>query len=89
MTHYGGAALPLSHTGALITRDSAIHNTLRKCTEEVIEMSRLRVIRELWQLMNCNKKYWLAPIITVLVLVGFLLVVAASSALAPFIYTLF
>jgi len=52
-------------------------------------MSRLRVIRELWQLMNCNKKYWLAPIITVLVLVGFLLVVAASSALAPFIYTLF
>jgi len=52
-------------------------------------MSRLRVISELWQLMKYNKKYWLAPIITVLVLVGVLLVIAGSSALAPFIYTLF
>ena len=52
-------------------------------------MSRLRVISELWQLMKYNKKYWLAPIVTVLVLVGILLVVAGSSALAPFIYTLF
>jgi hypothetical protein len=52
-------------------------------------MSRLRVISELWQLMKYNKKYWLAPIITVLVLVGILLAVAGGSALAPFIYTLF
>ena len=52
-------------------------------------MSRLRVISELWQLMKYNKKYWLAPVISVLVLVGVLLVVAGSSALAPFIYTLF
>ncbi|MCI0390240.1 MAG: DUF5989 family protein [Acidobacteria bacterium] len=52
-------------------------------------MSRSRVINELWQLMKYNKKYWLAPIITVLVLIGFLLVAAGSSALAPFIYTLF
>jgi hypothetical protein len=62
---------------------------LKKCIEEVIEMSRLRVISELWQLMKYNKKYWLAPIITVLVLVGALLVIAGGSALAPFIYTLF
>jgi hypothetical protein len=52
-------------------------------------MSRLRVVSELWQLMKYNKKYWLAPIIIVLVLIGFLLVAAGSSALAPFIYTLF
>ena len=52
-------------------------------------MSRLRVISELWQFMKYNKKYWLAPIITVLVLVGALLVIAGGSALAPFIYTLF
>jgi len=52
-------------------------------------MSRLRVISELWQLMKYNKKYWLAPVISVLVLVGVLLVVAGSSALAPFIYSLF
>jgi uncharacterized membrane protein YjdF len=39
--------------------------------------------------MKYNKKYWLAPVISVLVLVGVLLVVAGSSALAPFIYSLF
>lgn len=39
--------------------------------------------------MKYNKKYWLAPIITVLALIGFLLVGAGSSALAPFIYSLF
>ncbi len=39
--------------------------------------------------MKENKKFWLAPIILVLVLVGFLLVVAKSSAIAPFSYTLF
>ncbi|MBK9707749.1 MAG: hypothetical protein IPO77_12285 [Acidobacteria bacterium] len=52
-------------------------------------MSKLKVVSELWQLMRSNKKYWLAPVIIVLVLIGFLLVVAGSSALAPFIYTLF
>jgi hypothetical protein len=39
--------------------------------------------------MKYNKKYWLAPVITVLVLVGTLLVIAGGTALAPFIYTLF
>jgi len=39
--------------------------------------------------MKENKKYWLAPIIIVLVMIGVLLAVAGSSALAPFIYTLF
>lgn len=52
-------------------------------------MSRSRVVNELWQLLKYNKKYWLAPILIVLVLIGFLLVVAGSSALAPFVYTLF
>jgi len=52
-------------------------------------MSRSRVLIELWQLTRHNKKYWLLPIIVTLVLVGFLLAVAQSSALAPFIYGLF
>ena len=39
--------------------------------------------------MRARKKYWLMPILVVLVLMGGLLVVAGSSALAPFIYTLF
>ncbi len=52
-------------------------------------MSRLSVVGELWQFMKHNKKFWLAPIVIVLVTIGVLLAVAGSSALAPFIYTLF
>jgi uncharacterized membrane protein YjdF len=52
-------------------------------------MSKVSVLVELWALMRANKKYWLAPIVLVLVLVGVLLVIAKGSALAPFIYTLF
>ena len=52
-------------------------------------MSKSRVVSELWQFMRENKKYWLAPIVIVLLLVGVLLVVAKGSAVAPFIYTIF
>lgn len=52
-------------------------------------MSKLRVFSELWGFMRENKKFWLAPIIIMLLLVGFLLAVTKGSALAPFIYTLF
>ena len=52
-------------------------------------MSKLQVAGELWEFMRQNKKYWLAPIVLVLLLVGFLLVVAKGSAIAPFIYALF
>jgi hypothetical protein len=52
-------------------------------------MSKTQVVSELWQFMRENKKYWLAPIVIVLVLIGALLVFAKGSAVAPFIYTLF
>jgi len=52
-------------------------------------MSKFQVLQEMWQFMRYNKKYWLAPIIVVLLLVGLLLIVAKGSAVAPFIYTLF
>lgn len=52
-------------------------------------MSKLQVVSELWLFMRENKKYWLAPIVVTLVLVGALLVLAQGSAIAPFIYTLF
>jgi len=52
-------------------------------------MSRTRVLSEIWQYMKNNKKYWLAPIVIVLLTIGVLLTVVGSSALAPFIYTLF
>jgi len=52
-------------------------------------MSKLQVINEFWHFIKYNKKFWMAPLVLVLVIVGFLLVFAASSALAPFIYSLF
>jgi len=52
-------------------------------------MSKAQVLIQLWQLMKYNKKYWLLPIVLVLVVTGLLLVFAKSSALAPFIYPLF
>ena len=45
--------------------------------------------RDLWAFMRVRKKFWLAPIIIVMVLLGGLLVLAQGSAVAPFIYTLF
>jgi hypothetical protein len=47
------------------------------------------LIGELWAYMKDRKKWWLLPIIIVMLLVGSLLVFAQGSALAPFIYTIF
>lgn len=44
---------------------------------------------ELWAFMRERKKFWLLPIITILVLVGALVVLTQGSVVAPFIYTLF
>jgi hypothetical protein len=44
---------------------------------------------EFWQFLRERKKFWLAPLLLSLVLVGALLVLAETSALAPLIYTLF
>lgn len=46
-------------------------------------------LKELWAYMRVRKKWWLLPIMIVLVGVGTLLVFAQGSALAPFIYTIF
>ncbi len=45
--------------------------------------------REFWLFMMERKKWWLAPIVIVLGLMGLLIVATQGSALAPFIYTLF
>ncbi len=44
---------------------------------------------ELWDFMRERKKFWLAPIIIMLLLLGGLIVLSEGSAVAPFIYTLF
>jgi hypothetical protein len=46
-------------------------------------------LKEFWEFLNVRKKYWLLPILIVLVLFGGLIILSQGSALAPFIYTLF
>jgi Family of unknown function (DUF5989) len=52
-------------------------------------MSQVSIWRELWAFMRVRKKWWLLPLIILMLLVATLLVFAQSSVLAPFIYTLF
>ena len=47
------------------------------------------ILRELWRFMVSRKKYWLMPVIVVMVIFGGLVVLTKGSAVAPFIYTLF
>ena len=52
-------------------------------------MSKLSIIREFWSFLKVRKRWWLTPIVMVLLMLGALLVFAKGSALAPFIYSLF
>lgn len=52
-------------------------------------MSKIQVLSEFWEFLRFNKKYWLLPIVVVLVAAGLLIVLSQGSAVAPFIYTLF
>jgi hypothetical protein len=49
----------------------------------------LELLKDLWGFMKVRKKFWLAPIILILLLLGALIVLSQGSAVAPFIYTLF
>ncbi|MGB5218857.1 MAG: DUF5989 family protein [Smithella sp.] len=46
-------------------------------------------LKDLWDFMRERKKFWLVPIILVMMLLGALIVLSQGSALAPFIYTMF
>ena len=49
----------------------------------------LDLLKDLWGFMRERKKFWMLPIILVMLLLGVLIVFAQGSAIAPFIYTLF
>ena len=52
-------------------------------------MARTSLLGEFWAFLRARKKWWLLPIVAVLIIVGGLLIFAQSSVLAPFIYTIF
>lgn len=49
----------------------------------------MNALKDLWDFMKVRKKYWLVPVIIVLLLLGILIVFSGGSAVAPFIYTIF
>jgi hypothetical protein len=52
-------------------------------------MGKLHIVGELWSFMRVRKKFWLMPIVGILILLSLLIVLTQGSALAPFIYALF
>ena len=49
----------------------------------------LDLVKDLWDFLKVRKKYWLAPLIITIVLMGALIVFTQGSVIAPFIYTIF
>ncbi len=49
----------------------------------------MEFLKDLWSFLKERKKFWLLPLIAVLLLFGVLIVLTSGSAIAPFIYTLF
>ena len=68
-------------------------NGCRKLQASIIKnytkMNKISIFIELIQFLIKNKRYWIIPIIIVLVLLGMLLILTESSVLSPFIYSLF
>ncbi len=52
-------------------------------------MSKVAIIKEFWEFIKVRKRYWLLPIVALLFLLSLLVIFGQSSALAPFVYTLF
>jgi len=52
-------------------------------------VAKISIIKEFWEFLKVRKRYWLAPILIILALLSILIVFSQSSAVAPFIYTLF
>ena len=46
-------------------------------------------VAELWEFLRARKKFWLTPIVLIMLVFGGLLILAKGSAVAPFVYTLF
>lgn len=49
----------------------------------------MEILKDLWLFMKERKKFWLAPMIIILIILGLIIVLGGSSAIAPFVYTLF
>ena len=55
----------------------------------MLNVSRLFILRDLWNFLRIRKKWWLLPMVFLIALLGLVLVFAQGSPFAPFIYTVF
>src|SRR5207248_2030784 len=87
----GSARTPARTVDRMVAVPGALSRSaaLRAHVLTEVDMGKSRVLSEFWQFLRQEKKYWLVPIVIVFVLFGLLIVFSQSSAVAPFIYTLF
>ena len=52
-------------------------------------MSKLGILKEFWDFLRVRKKFWLLPIVVMLLLLGALIILTQNPVVAPFIYTMF
>ncbi|MCA9394011.1 MAG: hypothetical protein KC897_05215 [Candidatus Omnitrophica bacterium] len=52
-------------------------------------MPKITILHEFWEFLKVRKRYWLAPIIIIMVILSLLIIFAQSSSVTPFIYTIF
>ena len=82
-----GEKLGLARSG-LLGKQAGCHGSSRARSRRK-QMSKISILAELWQFMKVRKKWWLGPVLFILILLSLLIVFAEGSALAPFIYALF
>ncbi|MFH0854072.1 MAG: DUF5989 family protein [bacterium] len=54
-----------------------------------MSISKISILKQLWMFIRVNKKYWLLPMLIIMLLFGLLIIFAQGSAFAPFIYAIF
>jgi hypothetical protein len=70
--------------------ERSIHLDRTRLQREITSMNgKLSILQEFWSFLRVRKKWWLAPIVVLLLTLGLILIVTEGSALAPFIYSLF
>ena len=57
--------------------------------QTLLVMGKMKLVGEFWEFLKVRKKFWLAPILVILLVLSLVIVLAQGSALAPFIYALF
>jgi hypothetical protein len=83
----GVVTLCAHHPSPIAPRSSPF--VLQTFIKEETKMSKLSILSEFWGFMRVRKKWWLGPIVLVMLMLSLLIILTQGSALAPFIYTLF